>query len=164
MLCNLRHIQLLVLVAGLSLPAFAQAPFPPPRQIQVYPVQDLSFGDFMPSSSGGTVTVDPLGNRSAIGVTLAGGLYFQAIFDVMLLPGRLVSISLPTGPVTLTGSNGGSMTLTNLQSDKGGSFVTSGGQPFRNPVNIGGTLNVGNMTQNPPGSYSGEFTVTFNQN
>ncbi len=153
-----------LLFTGLTaLSLSAQAPFPPPNQIQVFPVQGLSFGDFYPSGSGGTITVDFNGIRSSSGVTLAGGVYYAAVFEVALIPGRLVSISL--GPnVLLTGSNGGSMTLNIGPADKGNSFVTSGGHPFRNPVYIGGTLNVGNALTNPPGSYSGEFFVTFNQN
>jgi len=153
-----------VLFSIMTTTAQAQAPFPPPLQIQVYPVQGLSFGDFYPSTSGGSITIDPYGMRTSVGVTLAGGIYYQAIFEVALLPGRLVSISLPVGGVLLTGSNGGSMMLTVGPTDKGNSFVTSGGHPFRNPVNIGGTLTVGSTMANPPGSYSGEFFVTFNQN
>lgn len=145
-------------------PAMSQPPFPPPNQIQVFNIRGIDFGTFYPSASGGSVTVEPSGSRSSSGVTLVGGgMGEAAIFDVVLIPGRLVSISL--GPdVILTGSNGGSMILKVGPADKGSSFVTTAGHPFRNQVNVGGTLQVGNLSANPPGSYSGSFTVTFHQN
>lgn len=161
-----RHTHLIAMAVALFhvMPLLAQAPFPPPKQIQVFNVRGIDFGTFYPSASGGSVTVDPTGTRSASGVVLVGGALGEAaIFDVMLLPGRLVSISY--GPdATLLGSSGGSMTLQVGPSDKGNSFVTSGGHPFRNQVNVGGTLQVGNLAANPPGSYQGTFVVTFHQN
>ena len=48
--------------------------------------------------------------------------------------------------------------------------ITSTGSPFVLPsdswmdVKVGGTLTVGNSSVNPPGEYSGTFTVTFIQN
>lgn len=127
-------------------------------------MQGLSFGNFYPSASGGSVTVDFNGFRTSSGVALAGGSVFPAIFEVTLIPGRLVNITLPPGNIKLTGTNGGEMWLTVGPTDKGNSFITSGGHPFRNPVYIGGTLQVGNILANPPGTYNGEFFVTFNQN
>lgn len=160
------HTQLIAMAIALLYvcPVFAQPPFPPPNQIQVFNIRGIDFGTFYPSTSGGFVTVDPTGTRSASGVVLVGGALGEAaIFDVVLIPGRLVSISY--GPdVSLTGSNGGSMTLQVGPSDKGNSFVTSGGHPFRNQVNVGGTLQVSNLAANPPGSYQGTFVVTFHQN
>jgi hypothetical protein len=92
-----------------------------------------------------------------------GGNYNQAIFEVKLIPGRLVSIMLGP-PATLTRiGGGGSMTMDVGPTDKGGSFVTSGGHPFFNPVNVGGTLYVESSAVNPPGAYEGQFSVTFIQ-
>ena len=145
-------------------PILAQAPFPPPNQIQVFNLRGLDFGSFYPSGTGGEVIVDPWGSRTPTGgVVLVGGdIGEPAIFEIVLIPGRLVSISF--GPdATLTGSNGGSMTLAVGPSDRGDSFVTTSGHPFRNQVNVGGTLYVESATENPPGSYTGSFTVTFNQ-
>ncbi len=96
----------------------------------------------------------------------------QAIFDVVLVPGRLVSISwgFPTEEVTLTGSNGGSMRMKIGPTDKtstgtnSAQFVTTGGHPFHNQVYFGGTLTVGSVSANPPGNYTGEFFITFHQN
>jgi hypothetical protein len=139
-------------------------PFPPPKQIQVSAEQDLSFGSFHTGTTGGTVVVSPSGMRSTTGtVVIAGGVYYAAVFVVELLPGRLVSIQLgPTITMNRIGG-GGSMTMTVGPTDKGLQFVTSGGHPFRNTVMVGGTLHVGNTSANPPGDYSGEFTITFIQ-
>jgi hypothetical protein len=42
-------------------------------------------------------------------------------------------------------------------------LITTVIQPARTAVNIGGTLIVGNAAANPPGTYSGTFYITFNQ-
>jgi len=139
-------------------------PFPPPKEIQVTAEQDLSFGRFYTGTTGGTVVVSASGVRSTTGsVVLAGGVSHAAVFVVNLLPGRLVSIQLgPTITLYRTGG-GGSMTMAVGPTDKGLQFVTTGGNPFRNPVMIGGTLYVGSPSSNPAGDYSGGFTVTFIQ-
>jgi hypothetical protein len=139
-------------------------PFPPPNQLQVFAVQQLSFGSFYTGTSGGTIVISPGGMRSATGtVVLAGGVFYQAIFDVRLIPGRLVHIQLgPPAQLNRVGG-GGFMTMEIGPSDKGASFVTTGGHPFINPVHVGGTLNVGSITANPPGDYEGSFSVTFMQ-
>lgn len=141
----------------------AQEPFPPPLQIQVYNIQGLSFGDFYPGPTGGTVSISETGARSSIGVVLSGGDFFPAIFIVELLPNRNVTVGLG-GPVTLTRVGGTeTMTIDPLNCDKCPSFVTSGGHPFHNPVQVGGTLTVGDINANPAGEYSGFFNVTFIQ-
>jgi hypothetical protein len=95
---------------------------------------------------------------------LAGGLGQPAIFIVELLPGRLVNIMISPQTTTLTRIAGGeTMTMTIGPTDKGTSFVTSAGHPFRTPVQIGGTLHVGNIASNPAGEYTGTFNVTFIQ-
>lgn len=158
-----------LLIGGFALPARAQMPFPPPNQLQVYNVMGLDFGSFYPSSANGTVTVSPEGNRTASGVTLiGGGIGTQAMFDVVLVPGRLVSMSWQATTILTNGPH--SITLTIGPTDKtatsqtSAEFVTTSGSPFRNPVNFGGSLNVGNIATNPPGNYSGTFMVTFHQN
>ncbi|MDP3013597.1 MAG: DUF4402 domain-containing protein, partial [Candidatus Subteraquimicrobiales bacterium] len=158
-------ILLMVLgLAGTAIQARAQGvPFPPPREIRVFTAQGLSFGTFFPSTSSGTVSVSHSGSRTGNGVILAGGFWNQAIFVVELLPGRLVSISIGTDVVLTRTGGGGSMNLSIGPTDKGNSFVTSGGHPFRNLVNVGGTLTVGTITVNPPGEYTGTFSVTFIQ-
>jgi len=162
---SLFPFSIIFLLVGFSEVLYSQStPFPPPRQIEVFATQPLSFGDFFTGSSGGTVIVSPSGARTATGtVMLASGFGEQAIFEVSLLPGRQVSIML--GPTAVLTRVGGSeqMTVTIGPTDKGTSFVTNAGHPFRNPVQVGGTLNVGSMASNPAGQYVGFITVTFIQ-
>ena len=154
------------LTGGVFNDVFAQgSPFPPPREIRVFATQELGFGGFYTGIAGGNVIISHTGSRSATGtVVLAGGLGQPAIFIVELLPGRLVNIMIYPQTTTLSRiGGGGSMTMTIGPTDKGTSFVTSAGHPFRNPVQVGGILHVGNIVSNPAGEYTGTFNVTFIQ-
>jgi len=153
----------LLLFPSLSL-AQPGSPFPPPKEIRVYTAQGISYGNFFPGTTGGTVVVDPNGFRSSTGsVVLAGGMFQPAIFIIELLPGRLVNIMLsPASTLTRVGG-GGTLTMAIGPTSRGTSFVTNAGHPFRNPVQVGGTLYVGNISMNPSGSYEGTFDVTFIQ-
>jgi hypothetical protein len=141
-----------------------QTPFPPPNQMQVYGMEELSFGSFSTGASGGTVVISPEGFRTSTGsVILMGGTFNQAFFEIKLIPGRMVQIILgPQIQLTRIGG-GGSMNMQVGPTDKGTSFVTSGGHPFFNRVNVGGTLYVGSSVANPAGQYKGQFSVTFIQ-
>ena len=148
------------------LPLKAQTPFPPPNQLQVFNAQGLGFGSFYVGASGGSVIISPTGNRTTTGTVmgLAADPGMPAIFNIRLIPGRLVHISFSSS-ATLTRIGGSeTMTITGFTSDKPGNhFVTSGGHPFINPVQVGGTLNVGSISANPAGNYQGFFEVTFIQ-
>ena len=155
---------MLALLPGIHEVSAQQTPFPPPNQMQVFSVQQLNFGSFTTGAGGGTVVISPEGFRSSTStVILMGGNFNQAIFEIKLIPGRLVQIILgPQVPLNRIGG-GGSMNMQVGPSDKGGSFVTSGGHPFFNPVKVGGTLYVGSTAANPAGAYEGQFSVTFIQ-
>jgi len=144
-------------------------PFPPPNQLQVINQRHLSFGSFFTGSIGGTVKIEPdaFGTRTTTGSVQ--GFYsdpgHSASYVVILIPGRQVSITLQQ-TVDLTRDGGGMMTMVSGETNHKiplNTFVTSGGHPFYNYVYVGYTLNVGSSSANPPGSYSGSFTVTFNQ-
>ena len=145
----------------------AGAQVKPPRPITVFvnPAQGLSFGAFYQGVSGGTVIVYADGSRSVSGDIIQANLGFSfspSIFEVGALPGTLISIL--NGPdVSLTGSNGGSMTLRIGASSSGSLFIATVGAPSTTQVRIGGTLTIGSPLTNPPGSYSGTFSVTFIQ-
>jgi hypothetical protein len=143
--------------------AFAQVQPPRPLSVYVNPAQPLSFGAFYQGPMGGSVIIYPNGSRSSTGDVVQAGLGYSfspAMFEVEGLPGTIVSIL--NGPdVTLTGSNGGSMTLHIGGSDPASPFILTTSSPARTVVNLGGTLTVGAPAANPPGSYSGTFTVTF---
>lgn len=143
----------------------AQPPPPKPVAVYVSPSQGLNFGAFFQGVTGGSVIIYPDGSRSVTGdITQANlGIPFSAaIFEIEANPGTLISIL--NGPdVTLSGSNGGSMTLHIGSSDIGSPFITRAMSPSRTQIKIGGTLTVGNSLANPSGNYSGTFSITFMQ-
>lgn len=136
-----------------------------PGAMSVYTVQNLSFGTFTPGASGGTVTISNTGVRSVTGTIIPLNLglsWFQSIFDIDAPEGSIISIM--NGPdAVLTGSNGGTMTLELGSSLPNSPFATVAAQPVQTQVSIGGKLTVGNSTASPPGTYSGTFYITFNQ-
>jgi hypothetical protein len=150
---------------GCSFYVNAQPPPPRPITIFVNPAQGLIFGAFFQGASGGTVIVYPDGSRAVTGSLVLANLgypYSPAIFEVDANVGTAVSIM--NGPdVTLTGSNGGSVSLHIGTASTGSSFVTTAVSPSRTQVRIGGTLTAGNPLANPSGNYSGTFSVTFIQ-
>lgn len=139
----------------------------PPRPVTIFvdPAQGLSFGAFFEGTSGGTVIIYPTGSRSTTGSIIQANLGFSfspAIFEIDAEPGTIVTIS--NGPdATLTGSNGGTMTMHIGSSSLGGSFIATAASPARTQITVGATLTVGTPLANPPGNYSGTFSVTFIQ-
>jgi hypothetical protein len=135
-----------------------------PGGLYVYTIQNLSFGAFYHGNTGGTVMLAADGSRSATGDIVLlnlGVTYVNAIFEIEAPPGTIVSIL--NGPdATLTGSNGGSMSLNIGSSSPAAPFSTTLSPPSRTQVNIGGTLTIGNNAATPPGSYTGTFYITFN--
>lgn len=126
----------------------------------------LNFGRFSPESSGGEIRLTPDGVRSSTGsVALSGGLYNPASFNLTGQPDFSVVINLPAAPVLLTNSvNGKTMTVLNWESipSTGTSIKIQNSGVLT--VNIGATLRVGNMIDNPVGLYSGTYIVTFSYN
>lgn len=160
-------IVLFFAVACLLSTVHAVAQQHPPRPISVSwnPSLGLRFGAFFATTSGGTVSVSPAGVRTSTGsVILAnfGYVFGPASFDIIAAPGT--QITLLNGPsVTLTGSAGGSVTLTLGTSSPSSPFVTTAIPPAANTVNVGGTLTVGSSVASPPGAYTGSFYLTFFQ-
>jgi hypothetical protein len=135
-----------------------------PGGITVYTIQNMSFGAFSVGSIGGSVIISNNGTRSVTGDVVAlnlGTQYFHSIFDIDAPLGAIVSL-LNGSDVTLTGSNGGSMSMHIGDSDPSSPFIITVSQPARTPLNIGGTLTVGSPVANPPGTYTGTFYITFN--
>lgn len=142
----------------------------PQRSVTVVATQAINFGAFClenAGSSGGTVSVNWNGSRSSTGqiILLNTDTWQPAIFEIQLCQGRNVIISYPA-TTTLTGSNGGSLTLNIGPTEKGGngtSFAVNTDCNFTTPLRVGGTLTVGNNSANPGGNYTGSFSITFNQ-
>jgi hypothetical protein len=145
----------------------ALGPENPPRPVVIYvnPAQGLFFGAFYQGGSGGSVIIYPNGSRSTTGSVIQtnqGFSFSPAIFEVDAEPGTVVTIM--NGPdVTLNGSNGGTMGLHIGSSDPVSPFIATASSPGRTQIRIGGTLTLTNPIANPPGNYSGTFSVTFIQ-
>jgi len=126
----------------------------------------LNFGKFSPEVQGGQVNITPEGLRSTNGtVILSGGIAKSGIFYITGSPDAMFSIQLPSGPAILYQKNSGkTMQVTNWISYPqagSGTGVLVNGQQF---VYLGATLNVGSLTDNPAGMYSGSFSLTFAYN
>lgn len=136
-----------------------------PGALSIYTLQNMHFGAFTQGPIGGTIQISPAGVRTATGdvVLLNMGVsYFESIFEVEGIVGS--NISILNGPnATLTGSNGGSMSMSIGSCSPSSPFINAVQPPGRTQVHIGGTLNIGAPASNPPGTYSGTFYVTFNQ-
>ncbi|WP_447765192.1 DUF4402 domain-containing protein [Sphingopyxis panaciterrae] len=138
------------------------------RPLSFFKVNDLDFGDIIPSNAAGTVTIDPDGSRSRTGgVTLAGNSGEPARFAGLGSFNRQVNISLGSNTIWITGPGTrmrvrdfeiGSTPTAILSTSPTRFRITSPLGNYNFPV--GGTLEVGaNQT---PGDYSGSFTITLN--
>lgn len=137
----------------------------PPRPITVTTTQDIAFGAFYHGSSGGDISITTTGSRSANGDIILLGLgyvYSAAWFDIVANEGTLINL-VPITDITLTGSNGGTMTLHFGVPDPEPPFVTTAIPPATTQMKIGGTLSVLDPGSNPPGNYSGTFDLIFIQ-
>lgn len=154
---------LLPILFILCLQASGQNPNIRSDEIHAYAIQELSFGTFITGSSGGTVTITPEGNRFISGTVmdLSVSAGSPASFNVEVLPNKLINIQLPESAVLKRNGGEETMIISNFRSNPANSFISKAGNALINTVYIGATLTVG--TANPPGDYSGTFTVTFNQ-
>lgn len=154
----------LIVIILLLLPSTSFSQEPPPRPIRItVTAQQLTFGAFTHGAAGGTVTVNPSGLRTSTGDVVLldlGYAYYPTVYEIIAIPGTVISIL--NGPdAILTGSSGGSITLTVGSSDPPSPFVTT--PPFPNLISVGGTITIGNAAANPPGNYSGTYDIIFVQ-
>lgn len=126
----------------------------------------LNFGRFSPEDGGGEIRVLPDGTRTSSGsVVLGGGLYNPATFYITGQPEYTIAITLPSAPILLTNTlNGRTMEVRNWTTapslDAEVTLSTTGNLN----LNLGATLRVGDMSENPVGIYSGTYVVTFSYN
>lgn len=147
----------------IAVPLQAQEPPPRPVIITANASQPLAFGAFSPGASGGTVTVSPGGTRSAGGSVVLlslGYIYTPAMFYVRANPGTVLSVLVPP-PAILTGSGGGTLSLQINGSLPASPFVTTLPWPQQTTLLVGGTLTIGNIATNPPGTYTGTYSITL---
>lgn len=151
---------------SLAAPVKGQEPPPRPVIITVNPAQPLAFGAFTPGAAGGSVTVSPDGTtRTTTGTVITlnlGMLYTPAMFYVRANPGTVISL-LSGPPSTISGSNGGTLSLQLDNTYPASPFVTMVPYQQQTTVLLGGTLYVGTIGSNPAGNYSGTINVTFVQ-
>jgi len=144
----------------------AQEKPPRPITITVSTVQHLNFGTIIPTSNaGGSVIVDYSNTATATGDILLLHSFDckSALFTVDAEPGVLITISYPNTNPKLTKSGfylQMHLGTPHVYSEFGFQYITK--TQFTD-VYIGGTLDVGSLTANPSGDYSGTFDVTFNQ-
>jgi hypothetical protein len=131
--------------------------------IGVQTVENISFGTLAQQGNGGSVTMDPSGTIGTTGsvLHLGGSRSYPALFDVEATEGTIVSYVSGT-ETTITGSNGGSITFRLGSSSPTVPFVVNTVPPAKTRVAVGGTLVIGDQVASPPGSYSGTFLITFN--
>ncbi|KGB55862.1 DUF4402 domain-containing protein [Sphingopyxis sp. SE2] len=138
------------------------------RPLSFFKVNDLDFGDIIPSNTAGTVTIEPDGSRNRTGgVTLAGDGGEPARFAGLGSFNRQVNISLGSNSIWLTGP-GTRMRVRNFEIGSTPTAILSTSPTrFRitSPLGnynfpVGATLEVG--ANQAPGDYSGTFTITLN--
>jgi hypothetical protein len=146
--------------------SYAQPPLPQ-RTLSVIATQSIHFGAFaITGGAGGTVTVGYAGSRTFSGSILLFSITpvsQPAVFEIKLCQGRQINITFDA-TTTLTGSNGGSLTLDLGPTEQGGngaSFSTNNDCNFITTLRMGGTLHVPGTAVT--GTYTGSYNFTFNQ-
>lgn len=126
----------------------------------------LNFGRFSPEEQGGQIQLSPQGQLFASGtLALSGGTHNPASFFITGQTDATFSITLPSSPAVLTNiSNSKTMLVSEWVSEPPagiGAGVLEGGSLA---VNVGATLTVSNMNDNPVGLYAGTYAITFAYN
>ncbi len=155
-------LSIVLVLVGFSASAGAQTCVGSNPSLAIAKTADLNFGTLGTSSTPGTAVLDPAtGARTVTGGVLdLGGSFNPAGFAVLLCgaggPKRF-NVLLPSSPVVLTGSAGGTMTVDTFTQNPTGR-ISSDTSPPPTPFTVGGTLHVGaNQAQ---GDYTGVFNVT----
>lgn len=134
------------------------------QNVTITKTGDLNFGNFTPTGSGGTVIVSTTGVRSKTGnvILFSSPDVSRAVFSIKGNNSARYVTNITIGNATLNRiGGGGSMSLTTFKTSPVPSFN------IRNrtvTLSVGATLNVGSIIANPPGDYSGTFTVTIINN
>lgn len=126
---------------------------------------EMSFGTFVTDGSGGIIDLDTDGNRaSCMGFSACTGATSAATFQATGTVGQTLHISSP-GNFFLTGSNGGTVEIGNVQFNGAGVNVQS---YFHSNAVVGATGLVdfrmtGSLWANP-GTINGDYVGTFTVN
>ena len=159
---NLLKLTFLMLFLFGIFPVVAQENPPVPIKVEVRNAQGLNFGSFVVGPSGGTISIEPSGEKvpsTDIFPLDFGTQEHYAIFDVYANPGTIVQIQQPPN-LQLSGPSGSNVILSinpSTQTSTGSSFIVTQNPQ---PVFVGGTLTL-TPGAAPPGQYNGTFTLTF---
>ena len=132
------------------------------RPLRATTRENFQFGAFAVGATGGQLQLSPAGVRTATGtvVPLNLGLPVSSLLiEIRADDGTIISVLMNN--VQLTGSNGGSMTLSMGNTNPVSPFVFPNIHPPKLDLFIGGNLTVGNTQSVPPGNYFGTLYVTF---
>ena len=126
----------------------------------------LNFGRFSPGPQGGKIILTPHGTISVLGSVFKGpGTHNAASFYISGDQDAAFSINLPAKPVILTHlTSAKTMIVDNWVSVPGteiGAGMLQGGYQV---VQVGATLNVGTLDDNPVGVYTGTYEISFDFN
>jgi hypothetical protein len=126
----------------------------------------LNFGRFSPGPQGGEILLTPESTISVVGSVFAGsGLHNAASFYVSGDEDASFTITLPDNPVVLRHvSSAKTMVIENWISNPGTGTGAGILQDGFQVVNVGATLKVGTLNDNPVGVYAGTYNVTFDFN
>ncbi len=132
-------------------------------QLKVNVQQAFNFGVFAQGVHGGTISVFPNSSRVASGSVIPLNLGESSSPLVLEIEGtKGTVVSMLAGQTTiLTGSNGGIMKLTLLDVNNAMPFIITNEAPAKNRVTIGAQLTVGDVSESPPGNYSGSLNLSF---
>lgn len=126
----------------------------------------MNFGRFSPGPQGGKILLSPESTISVLGSIFTGkGIHNAASFYVSGDTDASFTITLPGDPVILQHvSSAKTMVIEDWISTPGtgtGAGILKEG--FQT-VNVGATLKVGTLNDNPVGVYAGTYTITFDFN
>lgn len=134
----------------------------PPRPINLTSssVQNLNFGAFaITGSNGGTITISNTGIRTSTGdIFLTGSDYSYGIFTVECIEGTTLFMMNGASAV-LTGSNSGQMSITLGETVP---LLPYESTSTTTVFQIGATLHIGPLQDNPPGDYYGVYEIIIN--
>ena len=132
--------------------------------ISISKTTDKHFGTVAASGAAGTVVLDYADGRTVTGGTsLPAGSTLQktAVFQVSGEGTSGFAITIPSSPITLTGSVSGSMTVSNFECDLGASSTLVGGSKT---LKVKATLNVGSGQVAGTYTNASDLAVTVNYN
>ena len=169
-----KNLAAVILLAGFTKNVNAQSTaYASTTAVLVTPISiaktvDMHFGTVAASSTAGTVDLDYADGRVATGgASLPAGSVTQktAVFTVTGEGASSFSISIPSAPITLTGSVSGTMTVDNFACNAGATTTLSGGTKVikvRAILNVPANTVAGTYSNNLGNASALFVTVNYN--